>query len=148
MAKINPQFKIRSYGIYSKWDHDSKELPKIKEFTTEIPAQEDIEFGYILNVKKGKGAKLSYCINHPNITDSNGDVMAPFCDEIHVTNNDWDFFLGDTIWLPIENKTGFWHIVIMFNNKIVADKTFDVSLDHLQAIDDFGLYKRKVTLKR
>ena len=35
-----------------------------------------------------------------------------FDGELYVHNNDWDFYLGDTIWAPI--------------NKIIAGKTFNV----------------------
>ena len=61
MAKKKPVIKIRSYGIHSKWDVKSKELPKIKEFTTDIPAQIDIEFGLIINIQNARGNKI-YCL--------------------------------------------------------------------------------------
>lgn len=147
MAKVKPEFSIVSHGIYSQWDAKSKDLPKIQKFTTEVPAEIDIEFGYILNVKKGKGIKLNCTIYHPNIPDKKGKPMPPFEDEVYVSNNDWHFFLGDTIWEPIDNKVGDWRIVIEYNNDIVADKTFEITLDPLEVIDDFSALNRKLTYR-
>ncbi|WP_448246847.1 DUF3859 domain-containing protein [Thalassotalea agariperforans] len=144
MAKNKPEFSIQSYGIYSEWDAKSKELPKIKEFTTDIPAEIDVEFGYILNVKKGKGCRLNFIIYHPDVLDKKGHVMAPFEDEIYVKTNDWDFFLGDTIWAPIDDKIGPWRIVIEYQGNIITDKTFDISLDYCQQMDDFALLNRRI----
>ena len=31
MAKKKPVINVRSYGIHSKWDAKSKDLPKVKE---------------------------------------------------------------------------------------------------------------------
>ena len=148
MAKVKPEFYITSYGIYDQWNADSKTLPKIQEFTTEIPAQTDIEFCYILNVKKGKGIKLNFTIFHPDIPDNNGDVMPPFTDDVYVNNNDWSFFLGDTIWEPIENKIGIWRIIIQYLGNIVAEKRFDIKLDTFDVVDDFAMLNRKFNHKK
>ncbi|MCD8265333.1 MAG: DUF3859 domain-containing protein [Tannerellaceae bacterium] len=53
MPKINPEFTILSYGLYTPWDRNSKELPKVLRHTLDIPAAIDVEFGFILSVKKG-----------------------------------------------------------------------------------------------
>lgn len=126
MAKAKIQHTIISYGIYEKWEASTKTLPKIKEFTLNIPAEIDIEFGFIINIKKGKGKKVNYCIYHPDITDDNGHIMPPFSGDIYINNNDWSFYLGDTIWAPISNKLGEWQMVIECENKPLADKTFIV----------------------
>lgn len=68
MAKRSVVVDMTSYGIYSTWDSKSKDLPKIQEFTTTVDAEIDVEFGYILNIKKAKGEKIRYCIYHPDIT--------------------------------------------------------------------------------
>lgn len=148
MAKIKPEFNIVSHGIYTTWDSSSKDLPKIKEFTTDIPAEIDIEFGYILNVKKGKGCKLSFTIYHPDVKDKKGNDLAPFTDDVYVSNNDWDFFLGDTIWAPIEDKVGPWHVVIEYNGKIVADKIFNISIEETYQVDDFAMLNKRVNQHR
>jgi len=129
MAKKKPVIKIRTYGIHSQWDSKSKELPKVKEFTTDIPAEIDIEFGLIINIKNARGNKISFCIDHPGICDAAGNVRAPFTDEVHINNNDWSFYLGDTIWAPIADKCGPWRMTIELNGQTIADKTFNVSSD-------------------
>ncbi|WOH37867.1 DUF3859 domain-containing protein [Thalassotalea fonticola] len=148
MAKSKPEFSIKSYGIYELWNPKVKELPRIQNFTSEIPAVVDIEFGYILNVKKGKGCKLNFKISHPNILDKNGNVMAPFTGEVFVKTNDWSFFLGDTIWQPIQDKLGPWQIVIKYHEKIVADKTFNVVIKESDDIDEFTMLNKKINKRR
>ena len=130
MRKLKSNFTISSYGIYKLWDEKSKELPRIKSFTTDIPARLNIEFGFILKATKAKGKQLSYTIYHPDIPDEDGEVMPPFTGEVHVRNNDWDFYLGDTLWEPIENKMGDWRMVIELEGRIIAQKTFSVLLEH------------------
>ncbi|GGZ75045.1 DUF3859 domain-containing protein [Paraglaciecola chathamensis] len=130
MSKLRSFFEITSYGIYKHWDEKDKALPKIKTFTTDIPAELDIEFGFIINCKKAKGKKLRYCIFHPDIPDDKGDIMPPFEGDVYVENNDWDFYLGDTIWPPLENKLGDWRMTIELDEKVLAEKTFSVLVEH------------------
>ncbi|WP_438865475.1 DUF3859 domain-containing protein [Neptunicella sp.] len=137
MAKNKAQFEILSYGIHSKWDAESKALPKIRQFTTEIPAQIDIEFGFVINIKKAKGSKVRYCIYHPDIPDEDGIPMAPFDGEEYIRSNDWDFYLGDTIWPPIQNKLGDWRMTLELDGNIIADKTFEVVADDHPEDADF-----------
>jgi len=129
MTKKKPEIRIQTYGIHSKWDAKSKALPKVQEFTTEIPADIDIEFGLIINVKSARGKKAFYCIDHPGIRDEFGDLRAPFTGEVHITNNDWSFYLGDTIWAPIADKCGPWRMTIELDDQVIADKTFNVLSD-------------------
>ncbi|KDC52356.1 DUF3859 domain-containing protein [Pseudoalteromonas sp. S3431] len=137
MAKTKPVVTLQSHGIYSKWDSESKALPQIEQFTTNVIAEVDVEFGLIVNIKKGKGEKLHYCIYHPDIPDSHGDVMDPFEGDVYVKNSDWNFYLGDTLWLPIENKLGDWRMTIELNGKVIADKTFKVALEAERTETDF-----------
>lgn len=138
MAKRSVLVEMSSYGIYSTWDSKSKQLPKIQEFTTEVPAEIDVEFGYIVNIKKAKGEKIRYCIYHPNITTDKGEILEPFDGEEYVGNNDWDFYLGDTIWAPVDNKIGNWRMTIELKGQVIADKTF-----HLHAKDEGQFWKRR-----
>lgn len=126
MAKIKPLVSMQSYGIYTQWDSSSKELPQIQSFTTKVPAKLDIEFGFIINIKKAKGEKIHFCIYHPDIPDDDGIAMALFEGTEYIKNNDWHFYLGDTLWQPINNKIGDWRMTIELNSKIIADKTFSV----------------------
>lgn len=127
MAKSTIQHTIVSYGIYDKWEATEKTLPKVINFTLDVPAEIDIEFGFIINIKKGKGKKVRYCIYHPNITDDNGEVRAPFSGDVYIKDNNWHFYLGDTIWEPLHDKLGDWRMTIECNNQIIADKTFTLS---------------------
>ena len=126
MANRKPQFRIRSYGIYTKWDADSRELPRIEEFTTRVRAEIDVEFGFIINIKGAKNQPLEYCIYHPDIPDHDGKVRPPFDGTVFVKTNDWDFYLGDTIWEPIGNKLGRWRMTLELSGKLIADQTFEL----------------------
>jgi hypothetical protein len=127
---LKAKFAINSFGIYQDWDETTKQLPIIKDFTTKIPAQLDIEFGFILHVLKGKGLKLDYTIYHPDIRDKKGQIMEPFTGDVYVRNNDWEFYLGDTLWESIEGKTGDWRMVIEHAGKVIAEKTFSVLFEY------------------
>jgi len=126
MAKRKPEIRIRSYGIYSGWNSDTKELPRIAEFTNRVPAEIDIEFGLVVNIQKAKNQELTYCIDHPGICDADGNTRAPFDGVVFIKTNDWDFYLGDTIWEPIADKIGNWRMTLKLNGKLIADKTFEV----------------------
>ncbi len=138
MAKSKYIVEILSHGIYTGWDGKSKLLPNIQTFTTDIPAAIDVEFGFTVNIKKGKGKILRYCIYHPDITTDTGDIMPPFDGEVHIRNNDWDFYLGDTIWAPIENKLGDWRMLMEIDGVTIAEKTFN-----LYAADQGNFWKRR-----
>lgn len=126
MPKRKPEIRIRSYGIYSNWDAKTKLLPKIEEFTTRVPATIDIEFGFIINIKWAKNSELDYCIDHPGILDDKGRPRAPFDGSVYVKTNDWDFYLGDTIWEPIKDKLGPWRMSVDMDGKTIAEKTFEI----------------------
>ena len=126
MPKRKPEVRIRSYGVYSNWDAKTKLLPRIEEFTTRVPATIDIEFGFIINMKWAKNSELDYCIDHPGILDANGKRRAPFDGSVYVKTNDWDFYLGDTIWKPIKDKLGPWKMSVEMDGTLVAEKTFEI----------------------
>lgn len=126
MAKKKSQVKLVNKGIYSKWESSSKDLPKLIKVTNSIPCELDVEFGYIVNVQKSKNKKLRYCIYHPDIPGDDGEVMPPFSGEEYIKQNDWNFFIGDTIWAPVENKMGSWRITLELEGTVVADETFEL----------------------
>jgi hypothetical protein len=129
MAKRKPEVTMRSHGVYTRWDSDSKELPKIKDFTTRVRADIDVEFGFVVNIKGAKNQQLSYCIDHPGILDAEGSIRPPFEGTEYIKANDWDFYLGDTIWAPLEDKLGDWRMTLELGGKIVAEKTFQLHDD-------------------
>lgn len=128
-SKKHPKIKVESFGRYSKWDRGSRVLPKILEFTTSIKAEEEAEFGMILHITAGKGSKLKYCIQHPPFKDAEGNVEPDFTGEFLVNSNDYKFYIGDCIWLPLEDKVGKWIVSVEFESEIVAEKQFSVSCD-------------------
>ncbi|WDE96130.1 DUF3859 domain-containing protein [Lentisphaera profundi] len=131
MARKKPTWKMLSYGIHTNWEKGSKELPKLKKFSWEIPARLDIEFGYVLNIKQARGKKLEFTIEHPNFIDlKTGEIAPSFCGEIFVRSNDWDFFLGDTLWAPVEDKIGTWTLTTKLDGELLVKKRFTISPDN------------------
>ena len=127
-GKRKPDVELYSYGIYSPWNRQSRDLPDLKEITTLIPVRPDVEFGYVLKIRGGKGYSLTYEIVHPPIRDENGEWMPPFTGEIIIPSNDWDFFLGDMVWKPFEEKAGQWLLITRIQGREVARKSFELRL--------------------
>jgi hypothetical protein len=123
MPAKKPAVSIHSYGLYTRWDRDSKSLPDLVKITTEIEAALDVEFGYTLRILNARNSKIRFCIEHPPFMDSSGNPAQPFEGELYVKTNDFRFFLGDTVWLPIEDKRGEWRLITWLDGKKVADKT-------------------------
>ena len=124
MKRKNPTFKMYSFGEYSKWDRESKAIPKILNFSTEIKAEIGTEFGYVLHIKQGKGETITFKIEHPPFTDEKGNRLPPFTGEQFIRTNDFEFYLGDCIWEPLEDKLGRWELTTYYNEKVVACKNF------------------------
>ena len=129
MAKKKPETRMVSYGIYTPFQKQGTELPKILEITTTIPVKPGIEFGYILVIRKARGEKLKFCIDHPKFKNSSGDIAPPFVGEVYVENSEWRFFLGDTFWEPFEDKAGKWTLTAELMGKEIARKTFTAVLE-------------------
>ncbi len=124
MPKKRLQIRVESFGRYSNWERGSKELPHIMDFTEEIPAVEQVEFGMVLHIKGGKGIKLDYCIKHPPFKGEPEKPEPAFTGEYYINSNDYRFYIGDCIWAPVEDKCGIWHIIVEYNKNIVAEKKF------------------------
>ncbi len=123
MAKKKIESELYSYGIYSKWDRSTKELPKLIKITDQIPLELDIEFGYIVQIKGAKGKRIQFKIDHPPFRDETGNIAQPFTGEFFIRTNDYQFFLGDTIWKPIHDKKGEWKITTWLDEKIIIQKS-------------------------
>ncbi len=126
MGKRRPSFKMYSYGEYSGWDRNSSEIPKILDFSTDIKASIGTEFGYVLHIKNGKGEILEFKIDHPPFTDDEGNISPPFTGEQFIRTNDYQFYLGDCIWEPLEDKLGKWEITTYYKGELVAHKIFNL----------------------
>ena len=120
---------MKSFGIYERFDSDSKDLPRFLERTIKILAVENIEFGYVLHITGGKGKKLTFQIDHPPFTDDEGNIRPPFTGEMYVSSNDYKFYLGDRVWQPVEDKQGPWRLRTFCEEKTIADKTLTVISD-------------------
>lgn len=129
MAKRKIEVRLRSCGIYTDWDKDSKQLPRFREATHRVRAELGVEFGFVVDIRGAKNHELVYCIDHPGIFDDAGNRRPPFDGTVFVKQNEWKFFLGDTIWEPIEDKLGDWRLTLELDGKLVADETFEVYLD-------------------
>ncbi len=123
MAKKKIESELYSYGIYSKWDRSSKDLPKLMKITDQIPLELDMEFGYIILIKGAKGKRILFKIEHPPFRDNSGNIAEPFTGEIFIRTNDYKFFLGDTIWAPIIDKKGEWKLTTWLDGEIIIQKS-------------------------
>lgn len=126
MPKKKVEVRLRSCGIYEHWDPESSELPRFLEATSKVRAVIGVEFGLVINIQGAKNKQLHFCIHHPGIKDSNGQVRDPFDGTVYVKKNDWNFYLGDTVWEPIEDKLGCWRMTVELDGKMLADESFDV----------------------
>lgn len=128
MPKKKPKIKLESFGRYSKWEKDSRQLPKILEFTNTIEAVEGNEFGLILKIERGKGIKLHYIIKHPPFRNEKGKPEPDFTGEYFVNSNQHEFYIGDCIWLPVKDKVGIWEIIVYHEGRIIASQVFKIIL--------------------
>ncbi len=129
MSKTNYMHEMLSWGIYEGWDITSKSLPRLIVHETNIPARPGIEFGYIVNIRKARGKKIKFCIEHPPFKDDSGNISPPFTGELYVKTNNWDFYLGDTLWEPVRDKIGEWRLVTELAGQVIADKTFNIRFE-------------------
>ena len=125
MAKRKPEIELYSYGLFEKWNR--KDIPELLEITDTVKADLDIEFGMVVKIKKAKGKKLEWMIDHPGVKDEAGHTRPAFKGIDYINSNSWEFFLGDTVWEPIDDKIGPWRLVCRIDNKIVAEKTIYVT---------------------
>lgn len=121
--KPTPEIEIINYGRYSRWERDSKTLPEFIELTEKIEAKPDVEFGMIVEIRKARGRYLDFRIDHPPFKDSDGILEAPFEGAFRVKQNPYRFFLGDTVWEPIEDKKGEWTITIFYQGEALTSKS-------------------------
>jgi hypothetical protein len=136
MSKKKPEIRMVSFGRYTPFDRRSKELPKVMEFTTQIPAELGVEFGYILQIRKARGARLTIRIDHPPFPDESGQVSPPFTGQQYVRTSDYEFFLGDTVWAPVEDKVGDWTLTTWLEEEQIATKTFQLYLPEKNSTGD------------
>lgn len=125
-SKRNPVFKMIRYGEFSKWDRESKDIPRILNFTTRIEAEIGTEFGYVLHIKQAKSETITFKIEHPPFKNEQGEPAPPFEGEQFISTNDFQFYLGDCVWEPLEDKLGTWELTTYYKGKLVAHKIFEL----------------------
>lgn len=115
-----------SYGEYSEWNRESADIPKILNITTRIEAEIGTEFGYVLQINGGKGESVAFKIDHPSFKNEKGEIAPSFEGEQFIRTNDFQFYLGDCVWEPLEDKLGKWELTTFHNGKVVANKVFEL----------------------
>ncbi len=126
MGRKKPEVILYSHGLYDGWNRDSKDLPNLVKITTEIEAALDVEFGYILHIRNARNGRITFRIEHPPFKGDDGETAPPFVGELYVKTNDFRFFLGDTVWAPLEDKRGAWRLITWLDGEKVADKTLSL----------------------
>lgn len=112
-----------SYGEYATWDRNSKAIPKLLSIKNTVEAETGTEFGYVLRIKKAKGKRIDFRIDHPPFQDESGKVSPPFTGQVIINSNSYEFFLGDCVWDPADDKMGNWTMTTKIDGEIVAQKT-------------------------
>ncbi|WP_258104682.1 DUF3859 domain-containing protein [Marinoscillum sp. MHG1-6] len=120
------EIDIVSYGLYTEWDRESSDLPKFIELTQVVEAAIGIEFGMIVEIRKARGRYLDFLIEHPPFYNDGGELEPSFRDTFRVKHNPFQFFLGDTVWEPIEDKKGDWTLSILDGEEVLVSKEFRV----------------------
>lgn len=122
-----PKVLIRSYGKYTQWDRDSKHLPELVDLSYEVKAEPGVEFGMIVEFEQSKGRFIDFTIDHPPFCDKEGNIEPAFEGSIQIRSNPYSFFLGDTIWEPIDDKRGAWTMSISIDGQELATKTIKLT---------------------
>lgn len=122
-GKSRLQASVKSYGIYEAWDGS---VPQVRDFTDRIPARVGIEFGYVLHITGGRGERIDFRIDHPPFDDAKGRRAPPFTGTIHIKTNDYDVFLGDTIWEPWQDKCGLWTLTTWHEGRELHSRCFTI----------------------
>lgn len=117
------EIDLINYGRYSEWDRENARLPRFIELTTQVKAELGVEFGMIVEIRKARGRYLDFLIEHPPFTDASGHPEPPFRGTFRVKHNPFHFFLGDTIWEPLEDKLGDWKLSILLEDELLISRT-------------------------
>lgn len=70
--------------------------------------------------------KLDYIIKHPPFKNDAGNIEPDFTGEYYVNSNQYEFYIGDCIWNPVEDKVGIWEIEVFHNGYKLVNKVFKV----------------------
>ncbi|MGL1934759.1 MAG: DUF3859 domain-containing protein [Fibrobacterales bacterium] len=123
----NTDITIESYGLYTGWDSHGGPLPRIVQYTTDIPIGPTSEFGILLLIKKCKNSMLTFTMEHPPWKE-NGTMVPDFTGEAYIKSNEYRYYIGDRFCEPYEDKAGPWTIMVAIDGTQVATKTFNTFL--------------------
>jgi len=124
MARRRVRASLRSYGIYRPWDGKRGSVPQLVAFGDRVPARVGVEFGLVLRVQDASGAVLDWRIDHPPFPGRDGKPEPPFVGTFSVKGNDFDFYLGDTVWEPVADKCGPWTMSVSLAGEELASRSF------------------------
>ena len=124
-----PQVAEESYGLYTGWKSSGKALPKLLRFSEVIPARTGVEFGYIISIRRARGLKLEWSIEHPPLYSGDGVPVPDFTGTFRIPDNDYRFFLGDSPWAPLADMCGPWRLVTRIAGQVVADRVFTLEFE-------------------
>ena len=65
-------------------------------------------------------------VERPGFGDDSRGWGPPFVGEAYIGSNTYEFFLGDCIWEPLDDKLGKWELTTYYLGKIVASKSFQL----------------------
>ena len=118
--------KLISYGLYAKWSNSCDELPKFLKHTTTIPGRIESEFGFMLEIKNGRGKNVDYVVKHPRFTDQNNNVEPIFTGTIPIRKSPFTVYIGETLWEPIDDKIGSWELTAKIDGKVIHREKFNI----------------------
>jgi hypothetical protein len=52
-----------------------------------------------------------------------GKVRPPFTGQVFINSNQYEFFLGDCVWEPLDDKLGVWTMTTKIDGEVVAKKS-------------------------
>jgi len=70
--------------------------------------------------------KLNYLIKHPPFYNKQGETESEFVGEYYVNSNVFELYIGDCIWLPVEDKIGIWEIYISHDGQELISQKFNI----------------------
>ncbi len=139
MARRKPQVVELTHGLYEGFDDDCDEMPRlVTGGTTQVPARVGQEFGYTLQIKQARGLLIAFEIDHPGIPDESGVARPPFTGEQYVRTSDYQFYLGDALWEPMDHMLGPWALTTWLDGEQIARRTFIVTRVGVDWDDELG----------
>lgn len=117
------EVELESYGRYEGFHGEGRDLPRIREFTTDIPCEEGALFGFAVHARRLKGARLLFRVERSR---EGGPREVVDEREIRVRANDEPIYVGEFVSPPVEGCLGEWRLTLWNGETLLIDKTFHV----------------------